>query len=276
MSDCNNFSTRKNRNSDGSFPVQPTPSFLLSYSNRLRLFFIVVTLLFFCQLFSIVDRVNGAVSTIPTQRPYVINNRTYFPLPISRGYVEQGVASWYGPNFHGRRTSNGEQYNMHKQTAAHKILPMNTMVLVTNLENNRKTVVRINDRGPFIDGRIIDLSYSAAREIGLIRKGTARVQVTALMQDTPNRDNYRKGNIPDFYRGRFFVQIGSFVSKDNANRLLMQFTDSGHKTVIQKYYTPDTLYYRVQVWVGNDLHQARRARRKLIESGYKKAFIIAH
>ena len=276
MSDCNNFSTRKNRNSNGSSPFRPSLSVLPSYSIRPRFLFIFITLLFFFQLLSIVDKVKGAVSAIPTQRPYVINNRTYFPIPNSRGYVEQGVASWYGPHFHGRRTSNGERYNMHKQTAAHKILPMNTVVLVTNLENNRKTVVRINDRGPFIDGRIIDLSLNAAREIGLVRKGTARVQVAALMQDTPNRENYRKGNIPNFYKGRFFVQVGSFVSKVNARRLLMRFTDAGHKTVIQKYHTPDALYYRVQVWVGNDLHQARRARRKLIESGYKNAFVIAH
>lgn len=276
MSDCNDFSTRKNRNSNGSTAFRPKLSFLPSCCNRFSPFLNLVILLPFFQLFAIVDFVSGAVSSIPTQRPYVINNRTYFPIPSSKGYIEQGTASWYGPNFHGRRTSNGERYNMHKQTAAHKILPMNTMVLVQNLENNRKTIVRINDRGPFIDGRIIDLSLSAAREIGLVRNGTARVQVTALMQDTPNRDNYRKGNIPNFYKGRFFVQIGSFVNKVNARRLLMRFTDVGHKTVIQQYHTPDALYYRVQVWVGNDLHQARRARRKLVESGYKNAFVIAH
>lgn len=212
----------------------------------------------------------------PTQRPYIINNRTYYPIPTSRGYVERGVASWYGSYFHGRKTSNGEIYNMHKQTAAHKILPMNTVVLVRNLENGRKTVVRINDRGPFIDGRIIDLSYSAAREIGLVQHGTARVKVTALMQDTPGRENVKKGNVPDFYRGSFFVQIGSFISKVNARNLQRKFHGSGHKTVIQKYYTQDALYYRVQVWVGNDLHKARSARQKLINSGYKNAFVIAH
>ncbi|HID69072.1 MAG TPA: septal ring lytic transglycosylase RlpA family protein, partial [Desulfobacterales bacterium] len=115
-----------------------------------------------------------------TQRPYCINNRTYSPLPTADGYEETGIASWYGSDFHGRATSNGETYNMHDITAAHKLLPMHTMLLVTNLDNGKKTVVRVNDRGPFVQGRIIDLSLGAAKKIGLVRSGTARVKIIAL------------------------------------------------------------------------------------------------
>jgi len=218
---------------------------------------------------------NDKSSSPATQRPYIINNHTFYPLPSSRGYVEKGIASWYGSNFHGRQTSNGEIYNMHGQTAAHKILPMHTMVLVANLENGRKTVVRINDRGPFVSGRIIDLSHHAAREIGMLAKGTAHVQVTALIEGEPTIENIKKRNIPNFNRGDFFVQIGSFISKTNALRLQKNFNNAGHKVIIQKYITPEKLFYRVQVWVGNDLRFARQARQELIKKGYKQAFVIA-
>ena len=93
-----------------------------------------------------------------TQRPYVINGITYIPIPTAQGYEEQGKASWYGEPFHGRKTANGETYNMYGDTAAHKTLPMDTVLLVKNLENDKSTVVRINDRGPFVQERIIDLT----------------------------------------------------------------------------------------------------------------------
>jgi rare lipoprotein A len=120
-----------------------------------------------------------------TQRPYTIDGVTYCPIPSAKGFSEQGIASWYGPGFHGRKTSNGETYNMYDMTAAHKTLPMDTRLLVQNLDNGAQTVVRINDRGPFIDGRIIDLSHSAARTLGIIEHGTARVKIAALDGDNP-------------------------------------------------------------------------------------------
>ncbi|MGM0682063.1 MAG: septal ring lytic transglycosylase RlpA family protein, partial [Thermodesulfobacteriota bacterium] len=115
-----------------------------------------------------------------TQQAYRIKGKTYYPIPDAKGFSQRGLASWYGPPFHGRKTSNGETYNMYGKTAAHKTMPMGTHVLVQNLENNRKTVVRINDRGPFVRGRIIDLSKKAAKDIGMLEKGTARVEITAL------------------------------------------------------------------------------------------------
>jgi rare lipoprotein A len=106
------------------------------------------------------------------------------PTPMSaaelHGYVEKGIASWYGKKYHGRRTANGERYDMHAMTAAHKRLPFGTLVLVKNLDNGKKTRVRINDRGPFKKGRIIDLSYAAAREIGMVHDGLARVRIKVV------------------------------------------------------------------------------------------------
>ncbi len=111
---------------------------------------------------------------------YVVYGKTYRPKSTSRDFVERGIASWYGPKFHGKKTSSGERYDMHQWTAAHKTLPLPSYVLVTNLENGRSLIVKVNDRGPFVGDRIIDLSYAAAKELGVDKKGTALVQVTSI------------------------------------------------------------------------------------------------
>ena len=111
---------------------------------------------------------------------YEVNDRLYHTLSSSAGYVERGIASWYGTKFHGRRTSSGEPYDLYAVTAAHKTLPLPSYVLVTNLNNGRNLVVRVNDRGPFHDERIIDLSYAAAGKLGVLPTGTARVEVRAI------------------------------------------------------------------------------------------------
>lgn len=116
---------------------------------------------------------------------YVVFGRQYHTLQSSRGFTERGIASWYGRKFHGRRTSNGEIYDMYSMSAAHKKLPIPTYVEVTNLENGRKVVVRVNDRGPFHDNRIIDLSYAAASRIGMLGKGTALVEIRAIDPAAP-------------------------------------------------------------------------------------------
>lgn len=211
-----------------------------------------------------------------TQLPYVINSRQYYPIPSARGFREEGIASWYGPSFHGRRTSNGEIYDMHGMTAAHKILPMNTMLQVKNLENGRSTVVRINDRGPFIRGRVIDLSLQAAKSLAIVRNGTARVEVVALAEGhaggpgQPPILHYR-----DLLSGEFYVQIGAFAKQENATRLQRRFTETGHTTVIQQYLGSTAPLYRVQVYAGRNLSEARRAEQSLLARGYQGAFIIA-
>ncbi len=119
--------------------------------------------------------------------PYTIKGQTYYPFKyVQPGYTQDGVASWYGPGFHGRKTANGEVYNMHEFTAAHNVLPLNSIVRVVNPRNKKAVVVRINDRGPFVDNRVLDLSLAAAKELGMVGSGTAPVRITVLPNDAPS------------------------------------------------------------------------------------------
>jgi rare lipoprotein A len=114
-------------------------------------------------------------------KPYTIKGRTYHPLKkASPGFFQRGIASWYGPGFHGKKTASGETYDMHCLTAAHNILPLNTLVRVTNLSNNKDVVVRVNDRGPFVGERVIDLSLAAAQQIGMVAPGTTPVRISVI------------------------------------------------------------------------------------------------
>ena len=156
------------------------------------------------------------------QRPYTVLGRTYQPLKSSRGFVEQGVASWYGTKFHGRQTALGERYDMYSMSAAHKLLPLPTYVQVRNLENGRSAVVRVNDRGPFHSNRIIDLSYAAASKLGMLGKGTALVEVRAIDPGTPKASgqlgsNTSGGTPPG--KPRIYIQVGAFGDPGNARRL---------------------------------------------------------
>jgi len=154
------------------------------------------------------------------------------PAPV--GYTEEGNASWYGNPFHGRRASNGEVYDMYKLTAAHRTLPFETMVRVTNLSNNKSTVVRITDRGPFVENRIIDLSQAAAREIESIGPGVVRVRLEVL------------GNV-DPTEGYFTVQVGAFRDRGNAERLRDRLSASYAPIFIRQYDAADGTFYRVRV-----------------------------
>ena len=128
-------------------------------------------------------------SPLGNPETYVVDGVTYRVRDTSAGYREEGLASWYGGYFHGRRTSSGDVYDMYRMTAAHKSLPLPTYVRVTHLGNGRSVVLRVNDRGPFVEDRIIDLSYAAAAKLGMANSGTARVEVVAL--DPPARDRTR-------------------------------------------------------------------------------------
>lgn len=215
---------------------------------------------------------SGTRTKVPaTQKPYVIKGVKYYPIASSLGYRDTGIASWYGRKFHGRRTSNGERYNMYADTAAHKTLPMDTVLLVKNLENGREVVVRVNDRGPFVRGRIVDLSYGSAKKLGIIRKGTAKVRISALASSSDG--NYL--TVPNYQQGQFYIQIGSFQDKLNATRLKNRFIDAGHSTIISELREKGTTYYRVQVYVGTQLALARTAEKALWAKGYTGAFIIA-
>ena len=155
--------------------------------------------------------------------------------PAPAGYTEEGNASWYGEPFNGRRASNGEIYDMYKLTAAHRTLPFDTVVRVTNLNNGKSTTVRITDRGPFVENRIIDLSLAAAREIELVGPGVAPVRVEVL------------GANVDPTAGFFTVQVGAFKDRGNAERLRDRLNASYAPIFIQQYDAPDGTFYRVRV-----------------------------
>lgn len=185
---------------------------------------------------------------------YVVFGKRYYTLPSSHGFTERGIASWYGKKFHGRRTSSGETYNMYAMTAAHTRLPLPTYAQVTNLKNGRQVVVRVNDRGPFHQNRVIDLSYSAAAKLGIIREGTGLVEVRAIdplnyriaqthkktgkenasvkqsADEVPQahivshqvKDPQQYATITSTAGPRVFVQVGAFGDRANADQLLNQ------------------------------------------------------
>jgi rare lipoprotein A len=158
-----------------------------------------------------------------TQNAYSVNGNIYIPkkhVPI--GWSERGIASWYGANFHGKYTSSGEIYNMYDYTAAHKTLPMNTKVKVTNLNNGKSVIVRINDRGPFVRGRIIDLSYAAAKKIGVDKTGTAPVKIKVIGFGGKDYVNY------------YMIQVGAFQRYRGAVITSKKYENLGYNTVIKK------------------------------------------
>ena len=215
-----------------------------------------------------------------TQKPYQIEGKTYYPLPSAEGYVETGTASWYGNPFHGRKTSNGETYNMYDWTAAHKTLPMNTRLLVENLGNGKSTTVRINDRGPFVGTRIIDLSYNVARDLEIMKEGTGKVRITALgeAETVQLADNKTAAHFlphEDFQKGNFYVQIGAFTVQNNADRLKDKMNKDGREAETFRHERADQVFYRVQVKAGNTLAAAKQMEQTMTKAGFPGAFVVA-
>ncbi|HEY6824409.1 MAG TPA: septal ring lytic transglycosylase RlpA family protein [Steroidobacteraceae bacterium] len=154
---------------------------------------------------------------------YEVLGRRYYVLTTADGYLERGVASWYGPTFHGGNTSSGEPYDMYAMTAAHKTLPLPCYARVTNLRNGRSVVVRINDRGPFAANRLIDLSYSAAMKLDMVRDGTTLVEVRALTATVPDVLTRSSAQPPP----ALYVQAGAFADQQHAQRLLARLQAAG-------------------------------------------------
>ena len=211
-------------------------------------------------------------------KPYKVFGKWYQPLPDSKGFRQRGIASWYGKDFHGKKTSNGEVYDMYAMTAAHKTLPLGTYVRVHNLENDRQVNVRINDRGPFVRGRIIDLSYTAADKIGIVGPGTAEVEVIALATPTAtvSADSRPPQYKPvDLYAGNFTFQIGAFVNRTNAERLTAKLNERYKNAHISVYDRGDQIFYRVRVGKFSTLKQAETQESTLIRDGFVDLFIVA-
>lgn len=212
----------------------------------------------------------------PTQRPYEVNGQRYTPIASAAGYVEEGVASWYGKKFHGRKTSNGEIYDMYAMTAAHKTLPMNVHLKVTNLSNGRSTTVRVNDRGPFVKSRIIDLSYSAAKELDVVGPGTAPVRIEALgykEQGQAGQVAYRQ---PASYEaGPFMIQVGAFTVADNAYRLAARLKSRYGNSAVVEGWVDGRKFYRVRVGLYGSLAAAASALVQFEAGEFPNSFVVA-
>lgn len=210
---------------------------------------------------------------------YVVNGRRYHVRDSAAGYVAEGLASWYGSKFHGRRTSSGEAYNMYALTAAHRTLPLPTYARVTNLENGRSTVVKVNDRGPFVDDRVIDLSYAAATRLGVIESGTARVRVRALTPGTSTGDGPETGGAPsapgaEAAAGPVFVQVGAFARFANAQEMRARVQGADIRAVrVERAQTPGgERLYRVRI---GPLDDPTAVLGKLDRAGIGPARIVA-
>jgi rare lipoprotein A len=250
------------------------------------------------------------ISTDPmyraTMKPYTVMGKRYCPTVVKVGDTFKGVASWYGNDFHGKQTSNGEYYNMHDYTAAHKTLPINTLVKVTNLRNNQSTTVRINDRGPFVDNRIIDLSYQAAVDIDMIKKGTAPVllevvefdesaskyahkQPVEKVEKKPIKSVWKRYDPHEFDTevtetkpdqnkkviagGDYSIQIASLSSKQRAVSLKEKcYNGAGNYNphIKEKIYNGQTIY---KVMLGG-FKSIKEAKDFIKREHYKGAFVI--
>ena len=204
-------------------------------------------------------------------QPYTVFDQQYRPLASAKGYVQSGTASWYGKKFHGRRTSSGEPYDMFAMTAAHPVLPLPSYVRVTNLDNGRSVVVKVNDRGPFLHDRLIDLSYLAAHKLDIARHGTGRVEVRAVTPDgsgTPNQpdDSGTHDQPVAGQGGEILIQVGAYALRDNARSMRQLLKRAGYRVaplVDHLHADGERWLYRVRVGPFANREQAQVARQRL-------------
>ena len=195
---------------------------------------------------------------------YEVYGKRYYVMSSSNNYKQRGIASWYGSKFHGKRTSSGEPYNMHAMTAAHKTLPLPTYVKVTNLKNKRQVILKVNDRGPFHEGRIIDLSHTAAVKLGIKATGTGWVEVEAINTSLPPEVSDNKTSITTLY-----IQLGVFSNSDNAYQLTEHINlrlSSNHAHIIKKLKNGQVLY-TVRIGPFNNIAEAEEQVLSLTEKG---------
>ena len=194
--------------------------------------------------------------------PYRVQNKIYYPLLKVGNFIQDGVASWYGPKFHGKRTSNNEIYDMYGMTAAHKTLPFNTVVKVVNLKNGREAVVRINDRGPFVNNRIIDLSFSAALKLDMTERGTAQIRLKVLNPNINTLENAKSS--------RYSVQIGIYREKANSENLVRLISNGRIESVTKE----GSLFYKVVIGPYADYKKALKKLGHIQAQGFPEAFIV--
>lgn len=231
---------------------------------------------------------------------YTVLGKTYKTLKGNKGFVERGIASWYGTKFHGRRTSSGENYNMYAMTAAHKTLPLPTYVEVTNLDNGRQIIVKVNDRGPFHEGRIIDLSYAAAIKLGTNKAGTGRVEIRAIDPSHPiaHRDQpispavtlqaidapttviatseaiAQQTSATTASHG-LYLQVGAFSSRTNAENLRNRLTDmAGNAIHILPGDNPAQPVFRVRIGPLASDQAAQQLTSRLVSEGITNTSVV--
>lgn len=210
------------------------------------------------------------------EKPYIVNGKRYDPLRSHEGFVQEGMASWYGEDFHGKPTSNGETYDMHALTAAHKTLPLGVFVRARNKSNGREVIVRINDRGPFVKERIIDFSYAAARQLGITGEGTAPVRIEALGYRSETAAGSVAYRPPKSYdAGSYAVQVAAFTVPDNARRFAAQLEKRYGSSSIQEALVKGSRFYRVRAGRYGSLEQAEQARREFERGSYPGSFVVA-
>jgi len=254
------------------------------------------------QLADAVPRVDP-ITIAGNKNPYTVNGVTYQLMPSAKGYSEEGMASWYGNKFHGRKTSNGETYSMYGMTAAHKTLPIPAYVGVTNLANGRQIIVRVNDRGPFHGGRIIDLSYAGAKKLGYHKHGTARVRVDAIDPANFQRNSVSVPTLSEQVdkpeqmlavssvaplmpvaavpvaakkpTAQPFLQVGVYSSMNSARQLQEQLTAiTNYPVSVRRFGEVETPVFKV--WIGPIVDQLQLAalRDRLIQQGRYKPFVV--
>jgi len=211
---------------------------------------------------------------------YEVFGKRYYTLSSSRGYVEKGIASWYGTKFHGRKTSSGEVYDMYEMTAAHKTLPLPTYVEVTNLNNGRKVIVKVNDRGPFHGNRLIDLSYSAATKLGIVAKGTGMVKVRAItpgerIVEQPVAAAPVASASVTASPATMYLQVGAFRSAYSAEQLKRKIQQQiGDAVVIMPLQKPEGDVHRVRVGPLVSIEYADKLASQLVDLGFSDAHVV--
>lgn len=235
------------------------------------------------------DRPPAGIDSIPEPEPreeprsrygnpksYEVFGKTYHVLDSAAGYDEVGMASWYGNKFHGHRTSSGEEYDMYAMTAAHTSLPLPTYVRVTNLENGRSVVVRVNDRGPFLHDRLIDLSYAAAHRLGYVDSGTARVRVQAVTGQSANSSGQgaADSNPGDIGNGPVRIQVGAFRDPANARSLKDRLERRGIAPLMIQSDRGRRGVHRVQVGPLEGEIRIREMLKRLADAGIRDTRLV--
>lgn len=218
---------------------------------------------------------------------YEVFGKRYYTLKTSQGYHQQGIASWYGKKFHGKRTSSGETYDMYAMTAAHKTLPLPTYVEVTNIENGKKVVVKVNDRGPFHGDRIIDLSYTAAKKLGLARNGTGKVDIRAITtrqstalsapisEPTGVLANNTAGSAPISEPTELYIQVGAFSTAVLAEQVKAQLQQKiASPTLILSPNKLESKLYRVRIGPLVNTEGSDKLLQALTDSGFHDAYLV--